>query len=368
VIRRALRADGGAWASSPDGVSAAWRLRGGGGAFDLRTEIEGVGAVPPGGPPPAAALAATLLPAMRRRRALRLPGPCDSRLAAALPRLQATVASFFPWLCAVPVRFDPGPAAAGTDAAAGTGVFLSLGVDSFFSLVRHREQVDHLVLVHGFDIPLESTGLWARARDAAADVARGMDKRLLCVRTNVRAWLDRHVPWDEGHGAAMAHVAHVLEPWLGRVYVASSHHEDVLFPYGSHPDLDPLWSTEALDLVHDGCDTRRIDKVRALAEEPLALEHLRVCWQNPGGAYNCGRCRKCLLVMLALDAVGLLSRCRTLPHEIHPQDVDAVDVWSESGLLYMEENRDAYRGHDADPALLAAVERAIASERRRLGR
>ena len=75
----------------------------------------------------------------------------------------------------------------------------------------------------------------------------------------------------------------------------------------SHPALDPLWSTEAVEVVHDGAETRRVDKVAALAASPLALRYLRVCWENRGGAYNCGRCGKCMRTMVDLDLAGALG-------------------------------------------------------------
>ena len=34
-----------------------------------------------------------------------------------------------------------------------------------------------------------------------------------------------------------------------------------LGPLGSHPLLDPLWSSEDVELVHDGCEATRLDKL-----------------------------------------------------------------------------------------------------------
>jgi len=299
---------------------------------------------------------------MHRGRSLRLPGGISPRLASTLPRLQETLAAWFDDLQPVPVRMAPPRASGGMDGRP-TGAFFSLGVDSFFTFLRHRPEIDHLVLVHGFDIQAGKEPLWEEARDAARRVAERTGTSLVLVRTNARTWLDRHMPWAESHGAALAHVALVLAPWLRRIYVASSFHEDRLFPYGSHPDIDPLWSTEDVDIVHDGCDATRIEKIRALVDEPVAMDHLRVCWQNPEGVYNCGRCRKCFLVMMGLDAVGGLDRCATLPHGFRNEAIRAIDGWGRAGLIYLEGIRDAYRGRDADPRLLHAVEHAIAREK-----
>lgn len=79
--------------------------------------------------------------------------------------------------------------------------------------------------------------------------------------------------------------------------------------------LDPLWSTEGLTVVHDGCEADLNVKLAFVTQSPLVLETLRVC-PGFGNGYNCGRCMKCMRTMVALLQAGALERCRTLPHEI----------------------------------------------------
>ena len=67
-----------------------------------------------------------------------------------------------------------------------------------------------------------------------------------------------------------------------------------------------------------GCEASRLDKLDVVAREPAARHSLRVCWENRGGAYNCGRCEKCLRTMVAMDALGVLDAVRPLP----PPDLD----------------------------------------------
>src|SRR5688572_26810792 len=54
----------------------------------------------------------------------------------------------------------------------GVSVFFSGGVDSFYSLMKHRDEIDNIILIHGFDIPLDNPQSWAEAeklgRQAAA--------------------------------------------------------------------------------------------------------------------------------------------------------------------------------------------------------
>ena len=121
--------------------------------------------------------------------------------------------------------------------------------------------------------------------------------------------------WSMYHGAALASVALAVGGLFRRIHIAASTTYDQLYPLGTHPVLDPLWSTEGLSFVHDGCEADRIAKTRLAAQSPLALDTLRVC---PGHTpeYNCGRCIKCLPTMLDLLQAGALGNCRTLPHEI----------------------------------------------------
>jgi hypothetical protein len=126
------------------------------------------------------------------------------------------------------------------------------------------------------------------------------------------------------HGAAMISIALALGRLLRRVHVAASTTYDRLYPWGTHPLLDPLWSTETLAVVHDGCELNTIDKTAFIARSPLALATLRPCASgNVGNVYNCGACLKCLRTMLDLLLAGALDRCSTLPHEI---DVDRLRV------------------------------------------
>ena len=56
-------------------------------------------------------------------------------------------------------------------------------------------------------------------------------------------------------------------------------------------------------------------KVRKIASYPLALQNLRVC-TDIIPEYNCGKCEKCLRTMIALEIVGALGSCSTLPQAI----------------------------------------------------
>jgi hypothetical protein len=249
----------------------------------------------------------------------------------------------------------------------GVSLFFSSGVDSFYSLIMHRDEVDNLLLVHGFDLPLADTDTFAQAEARAREVARLFGKRLIVLRTNMRwerpsvpvltnmRWEWPHVPcgWEMSHGAAMAAVAHALAPNHGKVYIASSHSYADLHPWGSHPLLDPLWSSNSVKIIHDGGETR-INKLRALASYPEALARLRVCVESLG-SHNCGRCEKCVRTMLGLRALGI-DACVAFPDTLTPRLV-RQQILKEDTVLHWRE----LLCPGLPPALHAAVQSAIHS-------
>ncbi len=266
-------------------------------------------------------LAGALPVAMALGQSLRVDGLVSPQLLTNLPSIQAIYHAWNPSWRMIPVWAQP----AQSEAPGGRGVacFFSGGVDSFYTLLKHRDEIDTLIFIHGFDIPLENTTLRTRVSAAVGEVARAFAKPLIEVETNLKAWLIRHAQWEHAHGALLAGVALLLAPQFARIYIAASDSYDmaVKHPWGSHPLLDPLWSTEHTTIVHDGCEFTRIGKVARITQSEIALRWLRVCWENPNNEYNCGRCGKCLRTMVALRFAGALDRCQTF---VRPLNVAAL--------------------------------------------
>jgi hypothetical protein len=252
----------------------------------------------------------------------------------------------------IPLNFERAPHVA--IAAGGVSLCFSGGVDSFYSLIKHRDEVDNLVLVHGFDIPLADTATFALAEAQAREAASLFGKRLIVVRTNMH-FEQTELPcnWEMYCGAALASVAYALAPNHRKIYIASSYSYAELEALGSHPLLDPLWSTEALQIVHDGGETR-MDKLRVVIQYPEALARLRVCWENLGN-YNCGLCEKCIRTMLALRSLGV-DRCTAFPDTLTPELVRQQELNHRSVKLWR-----SFLGANLPPAFLTAVQSAIHS-------
>lgn len=197
----------------------------------------------------------------------------------------------------------------------GVACFFTGGVDSFHSVICHRDEIDTLVFVHGFDLLDDQDDPLNRevaGRLHAAAAMLGLP--LIEVECNLVAFSTSFgIGWDDFHGAALATVALLLAPNFATFYLPATTTYAELYPLGSHPLLDPLWSTEQVRIVHDGADATRIEKVRAIAGEPAARQHLRVCFENRGGLYNCGSCEKCVRSGVAVRIAGVEGSFAPLP-------------------------------------------------------
>ncbi len=95
--------------------------------------------------------------------------------------------------------------------------------------------------------------------------------------------------------------------------------------WGTHPLLDPNYSSTNVEVRHDGLQLSRLQKTAIISDWSAAMEILQCCWQNEGipTSINCGRCGKCQHTMIQLAALDKLEKAHTFPHvEITPQMID----------------------------------------------
>jgi hypothetical protein len=190
------------------------------------------------------------------------------------------------------------------------------GVDSMYELLRSMHDIDALVFVHGFDVDIADRHRAAAFEASLRRLAEQTNKRAIVLRTNARRHrLFRTFDWERTHGAALAAAGHVLSDEVGALRIASSWAYSEPEPWGTRWDLDPRWSSARLEIEHADASLTRRQKIAAIAAQPLAHQHLRVCWENLTPAGNCCRCTKCLRTMLSLKAHGMLDRFETFEHD-----------------------------------------------------
>ncbi len=315
------------------------------------------------------ALAVALLaPAMFEGEELVVEAPVSRTLLDHIDQAQGVLATWYDYM--TPVTVTPAeivPPATAPVRAPGIATCFTGGVDSWYSLLKHQSRVSHLLLVRGFDIGLDNDALWEATRARTQGVAARLGKRLITCTTNLRPIGDkRRSGWGRRcdadfwgrclHGAALASVALVLNEDIGELIVPASHTYANIFPWGSSPLLDPLWSSDRLAVTHDGCEAGRLAKTKRLSANRLALQTLRVCYADTS-SYNCGRCEKCLRTMMSLRACGALERARTFSTPLDLGQVHRLRVPSQARPYYEEIAEAALA--EGDQALWRAVQAAM---------
>jgi copper chaperone CopZ len=106
---------------------------------------------------------------------------------------------------------------------------------------------------------------------------------------------------------------------------------------GSHPQLDPYWSSNAVEVSHHGANHSRGDKVTAKSGWPVTHKYLRVCYEDKVDGMNCGVCEKCVRTQLEFMAAGRLQDVRTFPARSLSAGIDRIAGLPEHLMYNYEE-------------------------------
>lgn len=221
--------------------------------------------------------------------------------------------------------------------------FFSGGVDSFDTAINSEKdanlaKIGKLIYVYGYDIRLGDEALFCDVKKHLDESAVQLNKDIIYISTNLREFTERLFSWDFIHGAALIAVTHAFNQCISTIYIPASNSIGQFTPNGSHPELDPLFASETLDIIHYGIERKRIDKIiMNIAHSPVALHNLRVCWKNSGGKINCGKCEKCVRTMIALEAAGVLSETHTFSDPLILELLNQIRIPNEgTANLYRE--------------------------------
>jgi hypothetical protein len=305
-------------------------------------------------------LPAALLPAMRRGEPLEVDGAVSERLLHGLVRAQGAYAAWTPDARPCVVHAAQVTTDAGAAGRAHATLF-SRGVDSLFAAVGAEPdlpEIDALV----FSPTLHGTFFGdVRDREVAlsTEAAERLGAELVVVNTNVRAFVEQTVAYDDAQGAALATLALATAGGICRVLVPGTHSHHNLKPWGSHPLLDPWFSTEAVEVLHGTLDATRYAKLaRVVAERPDLLPWLKVCFAE-NRPDNCGRCPKCLETMAYLQALDVLPRATGFPGTLDLDALSRIEVSPAERMSIAEAVR------AIDPVAHAPVRTALVTMLRR---
>lgn len=201
----------------------------------------------------------------------------------------------------------------------GLASFFSGGVDSLYTFYSRQNDITHLIFLGGIDMQLSNQALYSEVLQRNTEFSQRHNKKLVPLVTNLRQFCHPNsLSWGSHYsGAGLSSIALLLG--FPYTLIPSSQAYTSLYPEGTSPVLDHLYSNEATTIYYDGGLTRP-EKIAYLGQYPESLEIMRVCWQDNG--YNCGRCEKCLRTMLILKILDL--RASTLPQM---SDITMMKNW-----------------------------------------
>ena len=244
----------------------------------------------------------------------------------------------------------------GTKVSDKTVSFFSGGVDGTYTFLRNAAAIDFLLFSRGIDMQLDNTGAFDEAFQLNKGYLDEFDKPLFSITTNVRYLSARHdLSWNYWLAGGLASIA--MAGGFRRCLVASSLCYADMFPHGSTFATDHLWRNEHTEIIHDGAESTRLDKIRRLKESPKALEILRVCWQDRG--YNCGECEKCLRTMVSLRLLDISTP--SFPEctdQLIKEKVSRLRLYEDYDVAYLMENLQLARTRN-DVVLIKALEKVL---------
>lgn len=196
------------------------------------------------------------------------------------------------------------------------GVGFSGGVDSLYSILRHGTDseypVTHLsVFNSGVFEGEDYREKYLQQCRKAERFAQENGLQTLPVDSNISEILpERFLDIMSFRNLAFA----LSVQGFFHIYLLSSAHDASILKLDVH--LSSLFDlllvssicTEGLKVYLSGCEAKRSEKLKAIADWQPAYRWLHPCTYGLPGETNCGRCKKCVRDMTLLDAYGKLER------------------------------------------------------------
>lgn len=124
------------------------------------------------------------------------------------------------------------------------------GVDSFYALITAKTPPGILVYAHGYDVDLTNQIRVEAFLPGLREVAASFGARAVLIATNLQEHsASQCVDIRRSHGGALAALGHVLAEEVERLVIPSSYPYHDPKPWGSHWDVDPLWSSQRLAVI-----------------------------------------------------------------------------------------------------------------------
>jgi hypothetical protein len=180
---------------------------------------------------------------------------------------------------------------------------------------------------------------FARSLSASHEICGDIGLDVIPIRSNfcllnrnMQFWMYRY------HGAFLASMAHFLGREFRLCSIASSYPATHLVPWGSHPQLDPFYSSQHVRISHEGVELSRLQKVETLRDWPAALDRMYVCTSNLSQGANCGSCEKCLRTRVHMLVAGMLADAGAFAGiDVSENEVRSVRIRTDYARICFEE-------------------------------
>lgn len=214
--------------------------------------------------------------------------------------------------------------------------FFSGGIDGTFTYLKHKQEIDYLLFAKGIDMQLSSDELYNEALSKNKDFLNKEGKEVIPFETNVRFLGHQYgVGWSTCFGGGLSSIA--LAAGAKKCYIASGVTYACMHPEGSNFITDHLWSNGFTQIIHDGAESSRVNKLKQISKNENALNILRVCWHDNG--YNCGNCEKCLRTMTNLRVLKLQTPTfKPMTDQLVKTKLSKIKIYSAIDMEFIEEN------------------------------
>lgn len=262
----------------------------------------------------------------------------------------------------------------------GSGLFFTGGIDSFFTLFEYFDQITHLVYIHGLEMSLDNLPLRSQISEMLRKVGKELGKNVIEIETNIRKFSSNYAGRRITHGFELTGVAYLLQKHFNRVWISNGVTYDQIIPQSMHPEITSLMESQVMGISFVGNDLTRLEKTAFLSrrtdylsempnfsiqvtpeQSRLTLDTLRVCNENRKGAYNCGRCEKCLRTMIDLKLLNTLDQCTSIKEPLDLSRVARLDIQKYTQRTYIENTLLELKRTNRDPELQKALRKALES-------
>lgn len=198
------------------------------------------------------------------------------------------------------------------------------GVDSVATYINIRNEIPELVTIWGDDIDVENSLGWEKVEKTVKEFGKNNNNKNILIKSNFRKIYSSHrltkdfiqkikIDWWLGiqHGIALLSLVapYIYKNKIKTIYIPGSYNiNDKDVRCASYPTIDENIKYGSVNIVHEGFEYTRQDKIKKIAEHLKEVNDndmkLRVCWEGDNGS-NCNHCEKCLGTIIGLYLVGI---------------------------------------------------------------